>query len=1148
MPAVRTLRTRPHRPAARPGIFTLACLPICLALLSLELLAAATPAGAIDTSDTRMLAEPAVSGDRVAFVYADDLWVAGLDGSNVHRLTARAGVVGAPRFSPDGGLVAFSAQYDGNLDVYVTPTAGGEPRRLTWHPGADVVQGFTPDGTAVVFLSPRSVHTRTHRHLYTVPVAGGFPERIPLPNVHQASISPDGMKIAYVPDRAAFTNWKRYRGGTASQIWIYDTADHSVEKVPQPPGRCNDADPSWIGGRIWFRSDRAGEFNLFSYDPGDPRDQSAGAVEQHTHHDDFPVLAVSTGAGEVIYEQAGYLHLYDPERDAARRLVLGVAGDLLDRRPRFVSAADFVQHAALSPTGVRAVFETRGEIVTVPAEEGDARNLTRTSSAAERSPVWSPDGRWIAYFSDASGEYQLVIAPHDGREATGATRSIALHGSGFYEDPKWSPDGQWISYTDNSRSLYVLDVASGTSRKISQETMYGPINTLHHAWSPDSRWLAYTRNTKTYFQELEIYSVAEDHSYPVTEGLSDVGEPVFDAGGDYLWFSASTDVGPIRQWFALSSVDADTTNALYAAVLRKDESSPLAPRNQEEMPDGKSESAEKPKAGAGAEGGSAAPVEVAIDFDGLAQRIVALPLEPALYSQLQPGPAGTLYYVKNRAGAALVGPEGTPALARFQMDQRKEETLADGVDRFLLSADRKKVLYHASKAWAIADAGGKIDPAATAEHALPLDAVRLHVDPPAEWAQMLREAWRIERDYFYDPGMHGADWPAVWDEYAAFLPDLAARSDLNRVLGWLGSELTVGHLFVGGGDFRGEPYEVPGGLLGADYSIDHGRYRFAKVYGGLNWNPDLRAPLTEPGVDVHEGEYLLAVDGRELTADDNLYSRFENTAGKVVEITVGEKPDAHPGDEGTRTVDVVPVENEAALRNRAWVEGNLRRVDEATDGRVAYVYVPDTGALGHTYFKRYFYPQADRDAIIVDERSNGGGLVADYYIDILRRPLISHWAMRYGGNLKTPMASIQGPKVMIIDENAGSGGDLLPWMFRKLGLGTIVGERTWGGLVGILGFPPLLDGGRITAPNLAIWSEDGWVVENQGVPPDVEVEQLPAEVMAGHDPQLEKAIEVALEQLAAHPPQREERPAYPRRVPAAPPAPPADRGGAPDGT
>jgi tricorn protease len=659
------------------------------------------------------------------------------------------------------------------------------------------------------------------------------------------------------------------------------------------------------------------------------------------------------------------------------------------------------------------------------------------------------------------------VAPQDGR---GEVRRFAPGGAGFYEDPKWSPDGRWLSFSDNSWSLYALEVATGRTRKIASEPIYGPVKTLHHAWSPDSRWIAYPKVTPTYFQELWIYSLDEDRSHGVTEGLSDVGEPVFDRGGEYLYFSASTDAGPVREWFSLSSTGVRSTNALYLAVLRDDLPSPLARKSDEEegaedVEQDEKERAEeevlaagagtagagrdKPKAGdeeeADQEDGEAkrkAKVRVEIDFDGLAQRIVAMPVEPG------------------------------------------------------------------------------------AEGALAIGEVEVRIDPRAEWAQMFHEAWRIQRDYFYDPGMHGADWPAIRERYAAFLPHLASRADLNRLLSWVGSELTVGHLYVGGGDSRHEPERIPGGLLGADLAVADGRYRFERIYGGLNWNPDLRSPLTEPGVDVEAGEYLLAVEGRELRPPENPFARFENTAEELIEITVG--PD--PGGAGSRRVRVVPIRDEVPLRNRAWVEGNLARVTAATGGRVAYVYVPNTAELGHTYFRRYFYPQAHKQAIIVDERYNGGGLVADYYIDALRRPLISHWAMRYGADLKTPLASIQGPKVMIIDQHAGSGGDLLPWMFRKLGLGTLVGKRTWGGLVGILGFPELLDGGFVTAPNLAIWTEDGWVVENEGVAPDVEVEQLPAEVVAGRDPQLEAAIEIVLRELAADPPATPARPPFPARA------------------
>ncbi len=532
--------------------------------------------------------------------------------------------------------------------------------------------------------------------------------------------------------------------------------------------------------------------------------------------------------------------------------------------------------------------------------------------------------------------------------------------------------------------------------------------------------------------------------------------------------------------------------------------------------------------------GKAPPPAVKIDFDGINFRIVALPLPAGEYSELRAGAAGQIYYleslppVQGQGGPGQGGPgAGRFALHHYDLNKRKDETPISRLGAYVLSRDNKKVAYFSGESLFITGLAEKVE---GGKGKVNLEAVEVKIDPTAEWKQIFDEVWRINRDYFYDPHMHGVDWKSMREKYAAFLPDLATREDLNRVLTWMCSELAVGHHRVGGGDGIYQPKNVPGGLLGADYEIADGRYRFKKVYGGLNWNPDLQSPLTAPGVNVKAGEYLLAVQGVDLKAPTNLYSLFENTAGKLIEITVGPKPDGS----GSRTVPVVPIDNESALRNRDWVEGNLRKVDAATGGRVAYVYVPNTANLGFTYFKRYFYPQSHKEAIIVDERFNGGGQVADYYIDLLRRPLISYWAMRYGADLKTPSASIQGPKVMLIDETAGSGGDLLPWMFRKFQLGKLVGKRTWGGLVGILGFPVLMDGGFVTAPNLAIWTEDGWVVENEGVPPDVDVEQTPADVIAGRDPQLEKAIQVVLEELKKNPPKQPIRPPYPNKtVPAA---------------
>lgn len=1101
-----------------------------------------TQAQAIDTKDTRLLTQPAISATKIAFVYAGDLWVAEIDGRNPRKLTSDLGVESNPVFSPDGRWIAFSAQYEGNTDVYIVPSEGGVPRRLTWHPSPDIVQCFTPDGRSVAFTSPRASFARSWNHLYLIPVEGGFPEQVPLPCVFRARFSPDGSYIAYNPTPDAFLQWKNYRGGQASSIIIYRRSDHHIEKIPQPEGRCNDVDPMWIGDKIYFRSDRNGEFNLFVYD------LKTKQIRQLTHYTDFPILNASTGAGKIIYEQAGYLHIFDPQTEKSTKLTIGVAADLLELRERYVRGARWIRNAHLSPSGARAVFEFRGEIITFPAEKGDYRNITETPGTHERSPVWSPDGRYIAYFSDESGEYELHVKPQDGK---GETRKYKLSGAGFYDSPVWSPDSQKIVFADNSWSLYWIDLKTGAIKKIASEYLLGPsrIRSVYASWSPDSKWIAYTLNTQTYIQKVFVYSLEKDKSFPITDGLSEVAEPVFDPSGKYLYFISSTDAGPVKQWFDMSAADLRATYSLYLVVLRKDLPNPLAKESDEEKGRAEEkESTEKPQEKSGAkpaekpEGKKAAETkpgakvgeetkkeETRIDFEGLNQRILALPLPPGNYRNLQVGESGHIYYLEFPylplgITMAQVGERPSGAkLHHFDLKTRKDEVVMEGINNYIISADKKKILYQARDTWGITNLTGKIQ---VGQGRINVDSIEVKINPPVEWRQIFYEAWRINRDYFYAPNMHGCDWEAMKKKYEIFLPHLACRSDLNRVIQWMCSELAVGHHRVGGGDTPFEPRRVQVGLLGADYEVANGRYRFKKVYGGLNWNPELRAPLTEPGVDVKAGEYLLAVDGKEVKPPANIYSFFENKADKIVEITVGPSPDG----KGARTVKVVPIADESALRNRDWVESNLRKVEEATGGRVAYVYVPNTSTQGYIYFRRYFFPQAYKEAIIIDERFNAGGQVADYYIDWLRKPFIAMWHMRYGADLKTPSASIQGPKVMLINEIAGSGGDLLPWMFRKFGLGPLIGKRTWGGLVGTLGFPVLMDGGTVTAPNLAIWTEEGWVVENEGVPPDIEVEITPADYVAGRDPQLEKAIEVVMEMLKKNPPPKLQRPPYPIRV------------------
>jgi tricorn protease len=1092
-------------------------------LVALVGVTAAAPAALAQpsTTDTRLLANPAIHGDRIAFSYAGDLWTARIDGSDVRRLTTADGDEANPAFSPDGSLIAFTANYDGNLDVYVVPSGGGVPKRLTWHPGADLVQGFTHDGSRVLFTSGRSSYTTRYQQLYTVPVEGGFATRLPIPNASAASWSPDGKRIAYNPLAPAFLQWKDYRGGATSEIWLYDVASHAVEKIPQPEGRSNDVDALWHGGSVFFRSDREGEFNLYRYDAGTKQ------VTRLTNHPDFPVLdaAIDPASGRILYEQAGWFHLLDPSSNApAKRLTVGVAADLREVRPRFVKGREYIRDLSISPTGARVAVEYRGEIVTVPAQKGDPRNLTNSVGSHERAPAWSPDGSRIAFVSDSGGEYHLVVAPQDGR---GARKTYRLEGNGFYSNLSWAPDGQKIAYEDNSQSTFIIDLKTGRAKRVGGNRVYGPtgLSLMSHAWSPDSRWLAYTVNTQALVNTLFLYDVEKGESHRVTDGLSEVTEPAFDRSGKYLYVFASTNAGPVMDWFSQARMDFRRTRNIYAIVLSKELPNPLAKESDEERlaaardSSGDSTRSDSSRAGRTRLTPSAPPAgstgATRVDFDGIEYRILALPIADAELSSLRTGEAGHVYYLR--------GSDGRQELRHYDLTTRKDEILVPNANGYLVSADGKKILYSQGPNFFISPIA-KVQPN---EGRIDLANVEVKIDPRAEWAQIFDEAWRINRDYFYAPNMHGVDWEANKKKYAQFLPHATTKADVNRIIQWMMSDLRVGHHRGGGGDRLDPPQTIPGGLLGADYEIHQGRYRITKVYGGLNWNPDLRAPLTEPGVNARAGEYILAVNGVELRPPTSIYAAFENTAGKIVDLRIGPNPDGS----GARTVQVVPIANEAQLRNRDWVEGNLRKVDSATNGRVAYVYVPNTAGAGHEYFKRYFYPQAHKEAIIVDERFNGGGSFADYYIDILRRPHISYWAMRYGDDLRTPTASIQGPKAMIIDESAGSGGDLLPWMFRNLGMGTLIGKRTWGGLVGVLGFPVLMDGGVITAPNFAIWTPDeGWVVENEGVAPDIEVEQTPAQVIAGHDPQLEKAIEVVMQELSKKPSVAVRRPAYPDKT------------------
>ncbi len=1098
-----------------------------LLFLSTIVLSALNPTTNVQAADddgslARLLRQPAVSAKQVAFVYAEDIWVVDRDGGEARRLTTYQGEESDPHFSPDGSLLAFTGEYDGNVDVYVVPTEGGEPRRLTWHPGADRVRGWTEDGSRVLFASGRFFVPRPNPRLWTVSLSGGMPDLLPIPRAAFGAFSPDGQRMAYQLVSPWESEWRNYRGGQAQPIRLIDLASLEVEKLPWEGS--NDLSPVWLGETVFFLSDRDATVNVWAYS------LATGQLIQRTHFTAFDCKQLSGGAGWLVFENRGYVYALDAAGGKARRLPITLRGDFPWARPHWESVKDRIRSFALSPSGQRALFEARGEIFTVPAKKGDARNLSHRSGSAERAPAWSPDGEKIAWFSDESGEYQLVIADQFGRHA----RTIALEHPTFFYTPRWSPDSKQIAFSDADRKLWVIDVTSGQRRLIGEEGFAHPNRQIYPAWSPDSKWIAFTRLLANQYHAIFITSLESGQSRQITDGLSDCHSPSWDASGKYLYFLASTDYGLNVGWLDMSSFERPQRSAIYLAVLSSEEPSPLAPESDDES----LEEEKNVKDGSSGEGGAKegakskaktresqtakksaaagdspekgvkaktpkAPSDVRIDFDGLSRRIVALGVPARNYGDLVSAGEGVLFYTERI--------ENQPALSlhRYELEQRETKKFLEGVVGFEISADGKKLLYLKPEGSAfLVGTDGLPKPG---EGELALDGLRMKVDPLAEARQIFREAWRFQRDYFYVENVHGLDLTWAYRSYAPWVEWVRHRSDLTHILDILGGETSIGHSFTGGGDTP-EVERVAVGLLGADFTVEDGRFRIRKIYDAESWNPELRAPLSAPGLEIFEGDYLLAVDGVELVAGDNLYSSFDGKAGKQVVLSVHGTPTL----EGAREVTVVPVADEQALRRRAWIEGNRRRVDELSGGRLAYIWLPDTGNGGYTNFNRYYFAQQDKQGAVIDERFNNGGSIADYVIDLMSRELVGYFNNPLGDKqpFTAPNAAIWGPKVMIINEMSGSGGDMLPYMFRLRRVGPLVGTRTWGGLVGTWDVPPLVDGGFITAPRGGFYDLEGhWAVEGEGIAPDIEVEQTPRLVEGGHDPQLERAVVEALELL-----------------------------------
>ena len=921
---------------------------------------------------------------------------------------------------------------------------------------------------------------------------------------------------------------RNYRGGQNRPIWIVDL--NSFDIVSPPWTDSKDVDPVWLDEAVYFISDRDGVANIWEYQT------KTRKLTQVTKFTDFDVKAVGSGAGAVVFEQAGYVHELDPRSGKEHVVNITATGDFPWMMPNWEDVTNRMTNMALSPTGKRVAVEARGEIFTIPSEKGDVRNLTNSSGSAERDPAWSPDGKYVSYFSDKSGEYKLVIEAQDGLTPP---REITLQHPTHYYTPSWSPDSKKIVFSDTNLHVWVLDVASGEAKVVGNDPWMVPTRTLNPVWSPDSKWVAYSSRLRSMYHAIFVSNVETGDTKQITDGLADAVWPAWDASGKYLWFLASTDFGLRSQWLDMTSYDHNENFGLYFAVLKKTDPTPLLPESDEDRGVGTGRRAPLPGACAGdaptttessqAEPGAQPqtprgprqPSTVQIDFEGLQQRIVSVPNVPERqYSDLQAGIDGYVYYLEaGRGGGGGPGAGAGNDLWRYRLCDRRATTFVTGVATYEVSADRRKLVYRSGGGGGAGGPGaaGGVPPApqlflVDADRTPPQPgqgrlnvALRMYLEPKEEFKQIFNEGWRNERDYLYVPNMHGADWPKMKDMYGQLLPYVMHRADLNYLLDMMGAEIAIGHSYVRGGDMPTVP-QSQGGLLGADFAIENGRYKVTRIYDNESWNPDLRSPLASPGANVNVGDYILAINGIELKAPDNIHRLLDGTANRQTSLTVNSTPSL----EGARQVTVVPVASEQGLRTRAWVESNRRLVEKMSDGQLAYVYLPNTGQPGYSSFNRYYFSQQDKKGVVVDERFNGGGSAADYIIDVLQRDFDGYFNNVAGERypFTSPAAGIWGPKVMIINEMAGSGGDLMPYMFKRRKIGLLVGKRTWGGLVHTADTPPFIDGGSMIAPRGGFFTRDNrWAVENEGVAPDVDVENWPKDVIAGRDPQLERAVQ-----------------------------------------
>ena len=1066
--------------------------------------------------DARMLRYPSVSKTHIAFVYAGDIWLVAKEGGTAVRLTSSPGEEAFPRFSPDGTKVAFSANYDGNQDVYVMPTAGGEPTRLTHHPMADRLVGWTPDGKRVLFVSGRESGRQRYNQFFTVDLDGGLPDKLPIPYGEFGAYAPDGHRFAYMPMSTDFRTWKRYRGGWSPDIFIFDLEKLTSENITNSPAQ--DAQPMWNGDTIYFISDRGANerHNIWSYDA---RSRQMRQVTQFT---DFDVTFPSMGPDAIVFQNGGRLYLLDIATGKPKEVPVRVVTDAATLRERTAKVESLIQNAGVSPTGKRATFEARGDIFTAPAEHGPVVNITRTSGIAERYPRWSPDGKTLAFWSDKTGEYELTLRNADG---TSADKTITKLGAGFRYPVSWSPDSKTVAYMDEGMRLRVTTIADGATKQIdaSPEWMgHGQLENFDLRWSADSRYLTYARPTGDANQAIFIYDTKDAKLTRATTGYFNDHQPVFDPDGKFLFYASDRDFIPVYGSFDNSWTYPNPTR-LVAVPLRKDVASPLGARNDAEAVKDEPKPEEKKAEDKPADKPAAPAPALTIDFDNFEARAIVLPPAAGNYANVQAVKGKLLYRRLPRAGSA---PGAQSAIAYFDLAEREEKAVLDNAQGFEVTADGKKMLVaqvaQGRPQFAILD----IKPALKFEKPIVTADMEAPVDPRAEWRQMFNDSYRFMRDFFYDRDMHGVDWAAMRTRYGKLLDDVVTRWDLDFILGEFIGELNASHTYYGGGEKEVPPARNVG-MLGVDWEVNADRYRVKRIVRGGPWDVSVRSPLDEPGVNVKEGDYILAVNGVAIDASHDPWAAFEGLGNKTVMLTVNDKPTM----DGARSVVVRTLTNEVELRFRDWIEQRRQIVDKATGGKVGYIYVQSTGVDAQNELVRQFMAQWRKDGLIIDERWNSGGQIPDRFIELLNRPMLAYWAVRDGLDWQWPPVAHKGPMVMLINGWSGSGGDAFPNYFKQSGLGPLIGTRTWGGLIGLTGGPVLVDGGTVSVPTFRMYDpKGGWFPEGHGVEPDIHVPEDPAALAKGTDTQLQRAIKEIQDRVAKHP-KPPTRPAPEKRIP-----------------